>query len=229
MSEPETRTAAVVLAAGSGTRVGGTVNKVLLPLHGLPVLVRSVVTALDVPGLHRIVVVVRPEDRPDVRRLLAPHLGPHDVWILDGGATRHESEWRALQALAPDIEDDEIDVVAIHDAARPLATAALWTAVIEAAHARGAAIPVVRMPRLSHRSGVLAAPGLVGVQTPQAFRASALLAAHRRAELDDFAGTDTAAVLARSADIDIVGVDSGPENLKVTFPEDLAQAEALLR
>ena len=68
-----------MLAAGSGRRVGADRNKVLLPLGGIPVLAHSVRTALDVDGVHRLVVVVRPEDRDEVADALAPHLGAHDA------------------------------------------------------------------------------------------------------------------------------------------------------
>ena len=141
--EPSVRAAAVLLAAGSGSRVGAERNKVLLPLDGIPILARSVRTVLDVEGVQRVVLVVRPEDRDDVREAVAPHLGAHDVWLVDGGDERHDSEWQALQALAGDIDEGEVDVVAIHDAARPLATPTLWGSVIEAAAEHGGAIPVV--------------------------------------------------------------------------------------
>lgn len=218
----------MLLAAGSGTRVGAELNKVLLPVSGVPILARSVLTVLEVVGVHRIVLVVRPEDREAVREAVSPHLGDHDLWVVDGGARRHDSEWQALRTLAADIEDDEIDVVAIHDAARPLASGALWRAVIDTAAEHGGAIPVQRMPRLSHRDGSVATHGLVGVQTPQAFRASDLLGAHRRAQAEGYVGTDTASVLERYSDLAIMGVPGTAGNLKVTFPEDVELAERLL-
>lgn len=222
------RAAAVILAAGSGTRVGAGLNKVLLPLLGIPILARSVSTVLEVSGVHRIVLVVRPEDRDAVRQAVEPHLGTHDLWVVDGGAHRHASEWRALRILAADIESNEIDVVAIHDAARPLAPDALWRAVIDTALEQGGAIPVQEMPQLSHRNGALAPGGLVGVQTPQAFRATDLLAAHRRANAEGYVGTDTASVLERYSEVTVLGVPSTAANLKVTFPEDVELAETLL-
>lgn len=222
------QTAAVILAAGSGTRVGSPLNKVLLPLDGVPILARSVRTVLEVVGVHRIVLVVRPEDREAVREAVTPHLGAHDLWVVDGGVQRHDSEWQALRTLAADIEDGEIDVVAIHDAARPLAPPSLWRAVIDSAAEHGAAIPVLAVPRLSRRDGTTAPPGLVGVQTPQAFRARELLDAHRRAAAEGFVATDTAACLTHYTEITVRGVPSTSANLKVTFPEDLALAERLL-
>jgi 2-C-methyl-D-erythritol 4-phosphate cytidylyltransferase len=224
-----TQAAAVILAAGSGTRVGSPVNKVLLPIGGIPILARSVRTVLEVTGVHRIVLVVRPADREAVSDAVSPHLGAHDLWVVDGGTQRHDSEWQALRTLAADIEDGEVDVVAIHDAARPLAPASLWRTVIDTAAEHGGAIPVVPVPRLSHRDGSLAPPGLVGVQTPQAFRARELLGAYRRADAEGFVGTDTAACLERYTDLAVYGVPSTSANLKVTFPEDVELAERLLR
>jgi 2-C-methyl-D-erythritol 4-phosphate cytidylyltransferase len=222
------RSAIVLLGAGSGRRVGAERNKVLLPLAGLPVLVHSVRTALEVEGAHRVVVVVRAEDRQDVADALAPHLGTHDVWLVDGGGERHDSEYRALSALREDIERGEIDVVAIHDGARPLASAALFRAVVDAAATDGAAVPAVPAGRLNRADGSLAADGLVAVQTPQAFDARVLLAAYDAADEDGFVGTDTAACLERYADTAVRAVAGERHNLKITFPDDLRHAEELL-
>jgi 2-C-methyl-D-erythritol 4-phosphate cytidylyltransferase len=222
------RAAIVLLAAGSGRRVGADRNKVLLTLDGLPVLAHSVRTALDVAGVHRVVVVVRPGDRDDVAAALAPHLGSHDVWLVDGGEQRHDSEYQALRALRPDIEAGEIEVVAIHDAARPLASAALFRGVIDVATTSGAAVPALPAGRLSHADGSLAPAALVAVQTPQAFAARPLLSAYDSAERDGFAGTDTAACLERYADVAVRPVAGERRNLKITFAEDLRLAEELL-
>jgi len=222
------RTAIVLLAAGAGRRVGAEVNKVLLPLDGVPVLAHSVRTALAVEGAHRVVVVVRPEDREEVADALAPHLGAHDVWLVDGGPERHDSEYRALRALRVDIESGELDVVAIHDAARPLATPALFRSVVDVAAAEGAGVPGVPAGRLSRADGSLAPDGLVAVQTPQAFAAATLLTSYDAAARDGFVGTDTAACLERYADVAIRLVAGERRNLKITFAEDLRLAEELL-
>jgi 2-C-methyl-D-erythritol 4-phosphate cytidylyltransferase len=222
------RAAIVLLAGGSGTRVGADRNKVLLPLDGIPVLAHSVRTALEVDGVHRVVVVVRPEDRVDVSEALGPFLGPHDVWLVDGGPQRHDSEFNALRALRADIDGGEIEVVAIHDAARPLASAALFGEVIDAAAADGAAVPGLPAGQLNTSDGALAAGELVTVQTPQAFGARTLLAAYLAADADGFAGTDTAASLERYAGIAVRAVPGERHNLKITFPEDLRLAEELL-
>ncbi len=224
------RTAAVILAGGVGARVGAGRNKVMVPLEGEALLAHCVRAVLGVEGVHRVVLVVRPEDRDDVSEAVAPQLGPHDVWVVDGGVLRHDSERQALQVLAAEIDDGELEVVAIHDAARPLATPELWREVIDAAAEHGGALPVTATSGLLGADG-RPAPELAAVQTPQAFRADALLAAYRAADAAGFAGTDTAACLERHGpeDVQVVGVPSSPANLKVTFPEDLELAAGLLR
>lgn len=226
--------AVVVLAAGSGSRVGATVqglpvNKVLLPLVDAPVLVHSVRAALAVPGLRHLVVVARPGEERLVAAALTPHLGEAEVRLVTGGASRHDSEWAALQALAPEIETGAVDVVAIHDGARPLADTDLFARVVAAAATHGGAIPVAPVPALIALDAHTAPAGLAGVQTPQAFAAEPLLAAYRQAETDGFTGTDTASCVERYApDVRVAAVPSGTANLKVTFPEDVELAAGLL-
>jgi 2-C-methyl-D-erythritol 4-phosphate cytidylyltransferase len=220
-------TAVVILAAGSGSRVGAEVNKVLLPLRDAPVLAWSVRAALALPDVRRLVLVVRPEDRAAVEDAVAPHLGDHEVLVVDGGATRHASEWAALQVLADDITSGAVDVVAVHDGARPLAGTDLWEAVIEAARSVGGAIPVAPVTQLLHTDLTRVSDAVGAVQTPQAFRAPELLAAYRAAARDGFEATDTAGCVAAYADVEVAAVRSSALNLKVTFPEDVALAVEL--
>jgi 2-C-methyl-D-erythritol 4-phosphate cytidylyltransferase len=171
-----------------------------------------------------VVVVVRPEDHDLLSRAIQSVLGPDEVWTVEGGEERHDSEWNALQALRELIEAGAIDIVVIHDAARPLAPVALYRDVVEAARLHGGAIPTVPV---DHIIGAQYA-SLVAVQTPQAFRAGALFDAYRRANDVGFRGTDTASCIERFTDVTIVGVPSSSANLKVTYAEDLAVAEELL-
>lgn len=220
-------TAVVILAAGSGTRVGAEVNKVLLPLRDVPVLVWSVRDALALHDVRRLVLVVRPADRSAVEDAVAPHLGDHEVLVVDGGATRHASEWAALRVLADDITSGEVDVVAVHDGARPLAGIGLWDAVVAAAREVGGAIPVVPVTQLLHTDLTPVTDEVGAVQTPQAFRAPDLLQAYRAAASDGFEGTDTAACVATYVDLAVAAVPGSALNLKVTFPEDVALAVEL--
>ena len=220
--------AVVILAAGSGSRVGAGINKVLLPLGDAPVLVWSVREALALPGVRRVVLVVRPGEGEQVADVVAPYLGDAEVLVVDGGPTRHASEWNALRALTPDIDAGEVDLVAIHDGARPLAGRELFSATLAAAHEHGGAIPVVPLGSLLTLEGAATDGELVGVQTPQAFRAADLLAAYTAADADGFVGTDTASCLERYAGLRIAAVPSSPLNLKITFPEDVALAADLV-
>ena len=215
--------AAVVLAGGSGTRMGADRNKVLLTLAGEPVLRHSVRTATRVRDVRVVVVVVRPGDEPDLTGDW-----PVPVETVPGGTTRHGSEWSALQHLRPRIRRGDVDVVAIHDAARPLASTGLWDAVVAAAREDGGALPARRAVGLVRRDPGPPVPELVTVQTPQAFRATPLLQAYDDAERDGFTGTDTAACVTAYTDLRLRAVEGEATNLKVTWPEDLPLAERLI-
>lgn len=218
----------VVLGAGSGHRVGAGVNKVLLPLGDRPLLAWSVTHALATSGVDRVVVVTAPSERDEVAQALTPYLpeaGP-EVALVDGGPSRHASEWNALRAVAAHLADD--DVVVVHDGARPLADAALFDAVVAAAREHGGALPAAPAHGLLTSSLQPAPEQVVGVQTPQAFRAGPLLGAYRAAADEGFEGTDTAATFERYAGLPVAPVPSTSANLKVTWPEDLALAEELL-
>ena len=222
-------TAAVLLAGGSGSRVGAARNKVLLPVAGRPVLAHSLRTAAEVADL--VVVVVRPGTRRRSAAVVDAEAGV-PVETVAGGATRHASEWSALQLLAGRIEGGEIDLVAIHDAARPLASPGLWRAVLAAAGEQGGALPTRPAAGVVSTDGLTAPPPgeqWVGVQTPQAFRARPLLASYVAAQRDGFEGTDTAACVAAYSDLAVVAVPGEATNLKVTYPEDVTLAERLLR
>ena len=105
MPPDDPRTAVVLVAAGSGTRVGSTTNKVLLPLLGTPVLAWSLRTVSALAYVDRLVVVVRREDADVVERLVEQHRRPdQEAWLVEGGATRHASEWRGLRTLGPAVD-----------------------------------------------------------------------------------------------------------------------------
>jgi 2-C-methyl-D-erythritol 4-phosphate cytidylyltransferase len=219
--------AVVILAAGTGSRVGAEVNKVLLPLGDRPVLAWSVAAALALEDVQRVLLVVRPGEQQAVAEAVAPHLGEDEVGVVEGGATRHASEWAGLRALSREIESGTIDVVAIHDGARPMAGTDLFARTIEAAREHGGALPVVPLSQAVLADGEPAPRDLVAVQTPQAFRAEALLAAYRAAEADGFEGTDTASCLEKYGDLRIAAVPSTSGNLKITFPDDVRVAGRL--
>jgi 2-C-methyl-D-erythritol 4-phosphate cytidylyltransferase len=223
------RAAVVVLAAGEGRRTGSHTNKVLLPLAGRRVFTWSIRWARLLPEVVRTVLVVRDQDRDTIEATLAREVGPPGVEVVEGGTSRHGSEWAALQLLAPAIESGDVDVVVIHDAARPLAGSDLWASVIETAAGAGGALPADEHGHLATLDGSeLVQERIVAVQTPQAFAAAPLLEAYRRADADGFVGTDTASCIERYTDVPVHCVAGDAGNIKITFPDDLFIAERLL-
>jgi 2-C-methyl-D-erythritol 4-phosphate cytidylyltransferase len=205
-----------VVAGGSGRRFGGP--KQFLILGGRPVAAWSIEAARSAADG---VVLVVPSDEVDRGAQLGADL------TVAGGATRADSVRAGLAAVPRDAS-----VIVVHDAARPLAGPHLFTAVVGAVMAEGAdgAIPVVAVSDTLKRvdGGVVLATvdrdGLVSVQTPQAFSATALRSAHRSG--DD--ATDDAG-LVEAAGATVRTVPGDPRNLKITRPDDLELAEALLR
>jgi 2-C-methyl-D-erythritol 4-phosphate cytidylyltransferase len=221
--------AAVVLASGSGVRVGADRNKVFLPLRGRAIVAWSLRAMAAAPGIGVLVLVVRPQDLDLAHEVLDQEFSPGRVEIVHGGATRQDSELMALRHLAPRISSGEIDVVLVHDAARPLVTAELTTAILRAAREHGGAVPGVPTEGLVRASedGRLAEADLgtlMAMQTPQGFLAGPLLDAYEKAAAEGFYGTDTAACVSRYTGIRVRCIPGERTNMKVTYPHDLAVA-----
>lgn len=221
----------LLLAGGSGSRVGADVNKVYVPVAGRPILAYSLETILACRFVRVAVLVVRAGDETTAGALVDAASDPRILTVI-GGHTRAASEQAGLEALAPAIEAGDITVVAIHDGARPFATTALFARVVAAAAERGGAVPVLPVTEGLYvvAAGRLQAldPGSTSrVQTPQAFRAGPLLGAYRQAVVAGFAGVDTAETVERFSDLVVVTVPGEPDNIKLTFSGDLARADAL--
>ncbi len=199
------RAAVVVLAAGSGTRVGAEVNKVLLPLAGVPVVARSVCyrragsPAYDRSCWSSATASRTPCGRP--WRSTSPTTAPL-VTMVTGGATRHRSEWAALSHLAPSHRGRRDrrggDARRGPPARRRSPSTRRCSRRLpgSAARSRSSGLPDLVGVATTGEPSTGSGRRLVGVQTPQAFGAAALLAAHRRAEADGFEATDTAGILA---------------------------------
>ena len=201
---------AIVVAAGSGRRFGGA--KQYEPLAGRRVIDWSLAAART--AADGIVLVVAP-DRAGEAEAAADA-------VVAGAGTRSGSVRAGLAAVPPDAE-----VVVVHDGARPLAKGDLFLAVVEAVRAGADAavpgVPVVDTLR-ARAGGTVDRDGLVAVQTPQAFRAGPLRSAHAA----EGEATDDAS-LVEAAGGKVVVVNGSPTNLKITRPDDLVVAEALLR
>jgi 2-C-methyl-D-erythritol 4-phosphate cytidylyltransferase len=229
-------TVAVILAAGQGVRLGGGAgpSKALLPLRGEPIVVRATRPFAAHPAIDEVMVVAAADDVRTCAEELARAAIPH-VTVIPGGPTRHSSEWLALQRLAPGIEGGDIEAVVIHDAARPLYRGEHLEELVTAARGVGGAIlaipfdPEEDLVRVEDGQPLAPAPTerMWRAQTPQAFQAGKLLEAFRRAEDEGFEGSDTSSTVER-AGVAVRVLPGLPSNIKITYPEDLVLAEALL-
>lgn len=227
--ERAVRTAALVPAAGRGERLGPGTPKALRLLAGVPMLVHAVRVLARARLVDLVVVAAPPEDVAGVKRILADHDVPAEVLVVAGGTTRQESVLRALEALPADVE-----VVLVHDAARPLVPVevvdAVAAAVRDGAEAVVPALPVADTIKRVDAQGLvhetLERSALRAVQTPQGFRRAVLEAAHAASDptLD---ATDDAGLVERSGH-PVHVVPGAEEAFKVTRPLDLVLAEAVL-
>lgn len=221
------RASVIVVAAGRGARMGAATNKVLLELDGVPILLRTLDSLCRSEVVEEIVVVTRPEDRDTMvrlcRRLESP---PPRLVFADGGAERADSVSNGLAVVS-----ESLRIVLVHDAARPFVSPPLIRRLVQTAAASGAAIPALPVAdTLKRRRDSMAAETvdrseLVRAQTPQAFRVDLLrraLAARGSAAPTD----DAAAVEAIGGEVALV--DGDALNLKITTPDDLRLAHAVL-
>lgn len=221
------KVALVVLAAGSGTRFGHATNKVWLPLSGRRIISRSLANASKNFKNARTILVINPEDEDIALATLKRELPGTKIEIVYGGLTRHESEHNALFYLSPQINSGEIEVVLIHDGARPLARPELFVEIAETAHRHGGAIPTIIVD--SREMDSVRKDFIVRVQTPQGFEARQLLAAYKKAAKDGFIGTDTSACMEKYfPEVEIQSIYADVSNVKITYPQDLAIAEHVL-
>ena len=223
------RCTALVAAAGSSTRMGG-INKLLQPLDGVPVLVRTL-TALQRAGrIDEIVVAAREEDVVEISRLCRTYGITKCAKVVRGGESRTHSVLLAALEARPDAE-----LLAVQDGARPLVTPELIDAVAEAAARTAAAAPAVPVKdtvKMVRADGTvdrtLDRDALRAVQTPQIFEASILKAALQSALEAGAAVTDDCSAVERLGKR-VYLVEGDEENLKITTPVDLLLAEAILK
>lgn len=225
------RADAIVVAAGSSTRMGG-VDKLAVELAGRPLLAWSIDALAAAPVLGRIVVVTARERVASVEA--APWLPRKVVAVVAGGLRRQDSVaagFAALDRLAP---ADDRSVVLVHDGARPLVSTGLVERVAQAAWTHGAAIPVLPIAETVKRldddlvETTVARDKLATAQTPQGVRRGVLRAALDGRPADDLATWTDEAALLEACRIPVHAVAGEAGNFKVTFVEDLARAESAL-
>ncbi|ATL28751.1 2-C-methyl-D-erythritol 4-phosphate cytidylyltransferase [Streptomyces formicae] len=230
----ESRTAVVIPAAGRGVRLGPGAPKALRALNGTPMLIHAVRAMAESRAVSLVVVVAPPDGAPEVKTLLDDHALPErtDFLVVPGGDTRQESVRAGLDALP-----DGIDIVLVHDAARPLVPVDTVDGVIEAVRdGAGAVVPALPLAdtvkQVEPRDAGLPEPvvatperaRLRAVQTPQGFDRALLVRAHESVTENV---TDDASMIEQLGE-PVVVVPGHEEAFKVTRPLDLVLAEAVL-
>ncbi|HEY7322311.1 MAG TPA: 2-C-methyl-D-erythritol 4-phosphate cytidylyltransferase [Candidatus Binatia bacterium] len=223
---------AVIVAAGEGRRIGGPVSKSFLPIAGRPLVLRTLDRFFSAQRIEKVILVVADRDLRRSQELIEndPNLS-HRPWVLQtGGASRQESVRLGLTRLEPDCE-----IVAIHDGARPFVSSPLIDRCIGEAERVGSVVigvPVKDTIKVvSEEHWVQATPArkaLWQIQTPQVFRKEIILQAH------DWGVRHATEVTDDSTLVEQIGqrvflLEGERTNIKITVPEDILLAEALLR
>ena len=223
--------AVIIPAAGQSTRFGGREKKPFASLDGRPVWQRSAELFWTREDVSKVYLVISPEDREEFRMRFGHLIAFANAEVVDGGTERFESVANALAHIP-----DSVDLVAVHDAVRPLGTTALVDAVIAAAAKTGAAmlaIPVADTlksvdPATKRITGTVPRAGLWQAQTPQVFRRDWLVEAY--AKRGEFPGSITDdALLIEALGHAVTVVPGSPTNFKITTKDDLALAEVIVK
>ena len=222
---PLKRCGAVIVAAGSASRMGG-IDKVMAPLGGEPMIVKTVRTFQNCEAIAEIIIVTRQDLIAPIQELCREMDKVRAV--VTGGASRQESVWLGLNAFS-----EKIQLAAVHDGARPLISWELIDRTVRAANSYGAAAPAIPVKDTIkvERSGLVESTPdrsrLRAVQTPQVFDFDLLRGALQKAREDGAEVTDDCSAVERLG-MKIRLVEGEERNLKVTTPLDLKIAELLL-
>lgn len=214
------RAAAVIVAAGRGTRAGGDLPKQWQDLGGRPIVAHTLDAFAGHSGVSQIVLVVHPDDDARVARV-----ADADITVVYGGADRAASVDKGLAAV------EDADVVLIHDVARPLVTNRTISAVLDALEMNVGAAPALHVTDALWTgadgcvTGTQNRDGLYRAQTPQGFHLEAIRAAHAAHP----GGAADDVEVARAHGLEVAIVPGDEDNLKITLPADFERAERILR
>lgn len=220
---------AIVIAAGSSTRMGGKVSKQLLLLDGKPVIAHTLAAFEAAQSIDEIVVVTRAEDIEEISAIAQKYSASKCAGIVAGGATRQLSVAQGIGAV-----NERTEYIAIHDGARPLITPqcidkTVYTAFECKACTVGTAV-VDTVKQVDCNGKIVATPeraSLRAVQTPQVFLLPLYLSSMQAAREQGLDFTDDCQ-LAEAAGFAVTVVEGDEENIKITSPKDVALAQALL-
>lgn len=225
------RVAVIIPAAGKSSRFGGQDKKPFVSLDGRPVWQRSAELFWTRDDVSKVYLVIAPDDRDEFRQRFAHLIAFANAEVVDGGAERFDSVANALARIP-----DSVDLVAVHDAVRPLGSAQMIDAVFAAAAKCGAAMPAIPLadtlkrvdPATNRITATLPRAGLWQAQTPQVFRRDWLVEAYaRRGEVKDSITDDAQLIEALGHAVEVV--PGSPVNFKITTTDDLELAEVIVK
>ncbi|MDN3019628.1 2-C-methyl-D-erythritol 4-phosphate cytidylyltransferase [Paenibacillus sp. BSR1-1] len=218
----------ILPAAGQGKRMGAGKNKLLLTLNEIPVLIHTLRVFNEDEACDGIILAIHPQDEAEFIALLKKHQIKKVINLVPGGKERQHSIYNALKTVK------SAGIILVHDAARPFIQKEHIHRLTDKAVETGAAIIGVPAKDTMKKvqDGIVAETversSLWAVQTPQAFRISLLKEAYENAEKDQFLGTDDASLVER-LNHPVAMVEGDYDNIKLTTPEDLFFAEAILK
>lgn len=217
----------VIVAAGVGKRMQAGINKQLLEVAGKPLVAHTLSAFARDQRCAQVVLVAHDRDRQVMKTLGAQYAAGKNTVVASGGATRQESVYAGLEAC------DRQGVVLIHDGARPFIDLDGIHRLVACAADSGAVIPALPVTDTVKRVAdgrireTLQRESLWAAQTPQAFRLPLARDIHEKARREGFSGTDDAA-LAEHFGYDVRVIEGDAQNIKITTPHDLTEAERIL-
>ncbi len=225
------KTAAIVVAAGKGVRMGASMGKQFIDLNGRSILAHTLDIIGNFDPIDKIVLVLSRHDQAHFKKNILPGISlKTPLSIVTGGDTRQASVYNGLTRIDPDT-----DIVVIHDGVRPFLTHHLINETVNRAIETGAAIPALPVTDTIKRADsggaiekTIDRRRLVTVQTPQAFQVAVIKKAHDQACENGYIGTDDAELVEKLG-FPVTVVQGSPDNLKITTPRDLVFAEAIIK
>jgi 2-C-methyl-D-erythritol 4-phosphate cytidylyltransferase len=230
MMDKRKRAAAIIVVAGEGVRMGTGEKKQYMILGNRPVLAHALAAFEKSDSIEELFVVI-PEGDHDFcqENIIAPLALRKEIHLVSGGPTRQDSVFNGLKATG-----GRFDLVAIHDGVRPLVSVEQITQCVRVAEKYGGCIPAIRatdtIKTVDEEDRVVATMRrhmIRMAQTPQVFHYHLIWGAHLAAHKDNYVGTDDAELVERCGEV-VKVIAGDPRNIKITVPEDLKVAEALL-
>ena len=222
---------AIITAGGSGKRMGSKTAKQYIEVKGRPIIVHTLDRFKEADFIDEVIIVVPPSDVQSFRESIIESYGFSPAWkVVAGGDERQNSVKNGLDAVSADSE-----IVVIHDGVRPFVTNDMIKRSVDAAVLYGAGVVAMPLKETVKKVGsdksireTVDRSSLWGAQTPQTFRTKLIKSAFEKAQHDGFIGTDDAMLVERLG-MGVKVIEGDYHNIKITTPEDICVAEAILK